>query len=835
MIIRGIALASVLAIPSFAQSVADSASVLDSAKVQAAVANVPVDSSNVQAVTDSVSADSLNAQATADRASVDSLNTQVATDSVQVNTTDVQVATADSQMDSSWTIGGSWGAEFGYHSVVTKKNESDEVYENGSDSILPGKKYKNYFQVPGIYAAWNAYVQMESPTGKKFEFILDATSDNWNRFDPRFVQVTYEDRHQTLVLGDMFVSGGELYLDNIDLFGASYDLRLGKDSIVAFGIFGGENRAPKLPFEKDPDMYNEYIDLDEVEAQKMVLGFKGLLNASKKFNATLGFIGSKDYLEDPYFRDGTTHNVNLSNPMFSSKTLFGEFNGKVMGGRGSYNIQFGIGGADTLNVVAHRAVNAVFEDAGLDVSSFAQLRRLMNNSSLVEKMNRDELELIFGDNMDMTVSEMRTELKRVLALASEALKKYNENSDRNSNEWTFQNFALSGNYNWQKNFTTVDAYFRMVGRNYYSAGSPDLLQNSRQLGAKLETKVKDPWKLNVGYELNIENASGSGDAYNFFGFAEGSKLGLIPGADDDWLKKHEQDPLRTLYIHDFELKNTVKVRDSVEFMVRYALNYRTRSTPQRLHGNYMASSGIYSDSWFASQAGKKTVEVETDNGTIQIDSSRWAKYASLQKEPFLATQLDERLLKHTFELGATFKLPKNVLKVGGILTFRSDLSRFNQDELLDDFDFSDKTYGILGYYFHGSDYFEMRVPISLTSTLSRVRNYASFMPRFRSYNRDDMSELEWSLSDNATIQLSPNFIDLMLNGSIRQNFMSRNEENKTVEEMELDLDLSAGLRFQLTERLTNEWIFGAFFNHRPDNESQDYRDIYGSISINLDF
>ena len=834
MIIRGIALASVLAIPSFAQSVADSSSVADSAKVQA-VANVSIDSANAQAATASAPVDSVNAEVVAASVPADSVNTQVATDSVQVDSVNTQVVSANPQADSSWTIGGSWSAVFGYHSVVTQKNELDSVYVNGTDSIQPGKKYKNYFQVPGVYAAWNAYLQMESPTGKKFEFILDATSDNWNRFDPRFVQVMYEDRHQTLVLGDMYVSGGELYLGNIDLFGLSYDLRLGRDSVVALSAFGGENRAPKLPYEKDLDMYNQYIGLDEVEAQKMVLGFKARLNASKNVNATLGFIGSKDYLEDPYFRDGTTRDVNLSNPMFSSKTFFGELNGKVMGGRGSYNIQLGIGGADTVNVVAHRAVNAVFEDAGLDVSSFAQLRRLMNNPTLVEKMDRDELELIFGDNTDMTIREMRTELKRVLELASEVLTQYNENNDKDPNEWTFQNLALSGNYNWQSNSTTVDAYFRMVGRNYYSAGSPDLLQNSRQLGAKLETKVKDPWKLNVGYELNIENASGSGDAYNFFGFAEGSKLGLIPGADDDWLKKHEQDPLRTLYIHDFELKNTVKVRDSVEFMARYALNYRTRSTPQRLHGNYMASSGIYSDSWFVSQYGKRTIEVETENGVIQIDSSHWAKYAALQKEPYLATQFDERLLKHTLELGATFKLPKNVLKVGGVLTFRSDLSKFNQDELLDGFEFSNKTYGILGYYFHGSDYFEMRIPMSLSTSLSWIRNYASFMPRFRSYNRDDMSELEWSLSDNATIHVSPNFIDLMLNGSIRQNFMSRQEEGKSVEEMELDLDLSAGLRFQLTERLTNEWIFGAFFNHRPDNRSQDYRDIYGSISVNLDF
>ena len=175
--------------------------------------------------------------------------------------------------------------------------------------------------------------------------------------------------------------------------------------------------------------------------------------------------------------------------------------------------------------------------------------------------------------------------------------------------------------------------------------------------------------------MNIENASGSGDAYNVFGFAEGSKLGLLPGADDDWLEKHEQDASRTLYDHNFDLKNTFRVRDSIEIMARYALNYRTRSTPQRLHGNYFASSGIYSDSWFEKQKDKPTIDVETDDGTIQIDSARWAKYAALQSEPYLATQFEERLLKHTFELIATVRFPKNVLKVGGVWTYRTDMSK----------------------------------------------------------------------------------------------------------------------------------------------------------------
>ena len=38
------------------------------------------------------------------------------------------------------------------------------------------------------------------------------------------------------------------------------------------------------------------------------------------------------------------------------------------------------------------------------------------------------------------------------------------------NAWTAQNLAVAGSYNWKGNSTEIDAYFRIVGRNYYSAG-----------------------------------------------------------------------------------------------------------------------------------------------------------------------------------------------------------------------------------------------------------------------------------------------------------------------------------------------------------------------------
>ena len=55
------------------------------------------------------------------------------------------VDSADAKASESWSVNGSVGAEFGYHSVVTGKNETDSVFFSGNDSIYPGQKYRNYF------------------------------------------------------------------------------------------------------------------------------------------------------------------------------------------------------------------------------------------------------------------------------------------------------------------------------------------------------------------------------------------------------------------------------------------------------------------------------------------------------------------------------------------------------------------------------------------------------------------------------------------------------------------------------------------------------------------
>ena len=316
---------------------------------------------------------------------------------------------------------------------------------------------------------------------------------------------------------------------------------------------------------------------------------------------------------------------------------------------------------------------------------------------------------------------------------------------------------------------------------------------------------------------------------------EGTKLGLT-GADDSWLKKHEQDPVRTLYIHDAYLKNDFKLNEKIDFMFKYALNYRTRHTAQRLYANYSASSGIYDDPWFDALPGRSTLEFVNDEGdTLVIDSAHWARYYALADEDFLATQFVEKLMKHTLELGFAFKLPKNVLKAGATLVVFTDMSKFEQNELLSPFDFRNKTYGVLGYYCHGSDDLEQRYPISLTTTTDYLKNTVSVMPRYKIYNRNDMREFEWSLMDNMEVEIVPEFMDLSLSGGLRQNLLSYEIEDEDYDEMELDIDASAKLRIHLSPSLYTDWTVGSIFNYRPDSKADQYKDFYIIAALNYDF
>lgn len=742
-------------------------------------------------------------------------------------------------VENGWKVSGNIVLDLGYHWVFMSHNRSDDVVVD-EDTIYHGDRYKNFFQVPGLFANWIANVVMESPEGQTIELSTDISSDTWNSFNVHSFQASYSDDFQKLTLGNLFANGGEISLAGVNVLGASYELELFKNAakmpMFEVSVFGGEVQAPKVVGTKDRDIYNEYIDDGEAVAQKMVMGTKVLWNMHRRFNGAVGFVGSKDYLEDPFLRDGMSGNVNTASPIMSSRTLFAEGNWLVYPGDIKLNGQVAVGAADTTNAAVIRAMNNVFTDAGLDASDFALLNRLMKNPAAVNSLTQDQLESIFGDNTMMSSSEMRAKLRMLLAEAKDRVKDFKSRDTRpsNPNFWDYQNWALSGSFEWSNDNTFIEGYFKYVGAGYYSAGSPDMLQNTRLYGGNLKQKITDFWRLTFGYDINIENADDGHGGYNIIGFGEGEKWG-VTGADGKWLKAHNQDESRTLYIHKGYLGNEFKILDNLSLALKYGFDYRTRSTSLRLYPSFETASGIYEDSWFRPRSGKSTMPVVAGDDTIRIDSARWAMYRELQGEEYLASMFEENLLKHTVEMAITYKFPKNVLKVIGIWMYRTDLSKFGEDDLLDGFNFSNKTYGILGYYFHGGDYFEQRYPISLTTTLDGFRNTVGVMSRYRIFNRNDMTEFEWSLSDNMTIPVSKDYLDVTLNGNFRQNFMDGSVNGRKLDEMEIDVDGSVSLRFHHSASLFTDWTLGALYSYRPDNRADQYKDFYAIASLNYSF
>lgn len=744
--------------------------------------------------------------------------------------------------DTIWNVTGNVGLAVGYHQVFMRRNATGKPYVSDGDTIEHGEHYINYFQVPGFFLNLNANLMMESPTGQTVEFITDIGVDKWQQFHLHNLQAIYTDDMQRIALGDVFLKAGDIYLSGITAFGGAYDLKLFKNAVMdplfEASVFVGETRAPKIIGNRNKDVYKDYIEDGEAESQEMVVGGKVRWNMHRRFNGTLGYIGSKNYVEDPFLRDGMSSDVNTANPLITSRTFFADGNWLLFPSDIKLNGQVAVGVADTANAARIRAVNSVFSEAGLDVSNYSLLNKLMKNPSYVASLSHEDLESIFGEGSLKTPKEMRAELRRLITKASQISKEDDGNSETrpsHSDFWGHEHWSLAGSYEWSNDKTFIEGFFRYVGREYYSAGSPDLLQNTRMIGGNLKQKIFDFWNLGFGYTMNVENAADDGDGYNIFGMAEGSQWGMFSGADDSWLEEHEQDANRTLYNHDLYVKNDFKINNWISLSTKYAVNYRTRSTAQRLYANYSISSGIYDDPWFDVRSGKSTMDVVEGNDTIQIDSARWAKYFELSDADYLATQFDEKFLKHTFELGATFLLPKNELKVGGIWIYRTDLSEFVQDDLLDGFDFEDETYGILGYYFHGSDYFEMRYPLSLTTSLEGIKNMFSITPRYKIYNRNDMYELEWNWNDHLEVDLSKDFLLLTLGTGMRYNVLSYEIDSEKDEDRELDIDGSVSLRVYHTKTLYSDWTLGSLFYYRPDSRADQYKDLYFIAALNYDF
>lgn len=739
-----------------------------------------------------------------------------------------------------WTLSGNVALQVGYHLVRMRRNHTGETWISGEDSVLQNKRYRNYFQVPGLFGTLDAYIRMETQSGKTIEFNTALESNSWNRFSAKNVRTTYTDKFQQITLGDTYASAGEIYLSGISMLGASYTLNLFKnknqDPLFTLSAFGGEHQSPKYPNEKNPEVYKDWIEANEAEAQEMVVGASLRWKPLRRFDATVGYIGRKDYLEDPFLRDGISENTNTIDPMITSKTFFADGNWLFYPGDIELNGQIAAGAADTADVLVQRAIQQVFSEAGLSIENMKLLRNLMRSPSLVSSLSREELLEIFGENTLLAASEMREKLRYLIQEANKVKDKAekSESSPSDISDWDGSNLAIAASLRWDLGKTLIEGKLSYVGENFYSAGSPDQLNNTRAFSALLEQEVSSFYDFELGYDLKIENAA-NGNKYNIFGFGEGTRFGLFPDKNSSWYDKHELDENRTYYKHNASLENNFQIGKVAAFSVGYSADYRTRSRPLRLYANYSTESGIYDDPWFAPKKDSPTLTLVANGDSTEIDSSRFAEYYALANEPYLASRFEERLLKHSISTEVSFFFPSNVLRIGGIWNIYRDYSHFERDSLLENLDFKNSTFASLGYYFHGADYFEQRYPVSLHTSFKKFKNILSVTPRYKMYNFASMRELEWNFSEHFEIPLFNNFMEAFIDANYRLEFYKRNYEGERLREIEADLDGSITWRVHHTNALYSDWMLGATYNYRPDNRADEYRDFWAAIALHYAF
>ena len=740
-----------------------------------------------------------------------------------------------------WNIIGNTMIGATYHIVTMSKNDGEKNDIVGKDTIAPGEEYKNKFQVPGLVGRASAYMLMQSVDGETIEFNADLSADSWNHFSPNPVTLSYSDAHNKVVLGDFLLMGGETYMSGLPVFGADYTVSLMKNKanqpLFQLNGFFGEAKRSLIEGNRHPYIYNEYIDDGELQAQRLAYGGFLKWTPLRRFDAKVGLIYANDELEDPLLRDGASNSWTTSDPIQESFTLYADGNWLFFPGDVELNGQIAVGRADTADVVRQRAINKVFSDAGLNVSSFSLLRQLMQNQSRINSLSDAELYSIFGETTTLTRNRMRDSLK---TLVNEAKNMQKDTEDDRDNgrvmglNWGSQNFAIGASLNWNIYKTRINGHIKYVGEDFYSAGSPNQLSDTREFGARLEQDILGFWDLAFNYQINVENAA-KGDKTNFFGLSEGTKWGLFGNDESSWYDKHEFDTDRTKYIQNVGLDNAFKVNKDMDVNFTYNFEYKTQHRPFVLQGDCAQEDGVYKDNWFSAHQGSDSTMIINCKDTSYVDAKKWSDFMAITLEPFLASRFQEKLFKHTWNFGITYRAFNSIFKVNGIWTYRTDGSEFLRDSLVDGINFSNTTWGKLGYYFGASDYFEQTYPISVMTTLPILQNRFGITTRYKTYNRDDMKEFEFTIEDEIEIPFMSRFLILGLNSSFRLMDTGWKEDGIDISETEMDIISNLNVRINHTKKFYTEWFVGVAAYARPDNKSSEYSDLYMGVNAHYVF
>ncbi|MGL1901278.1 MAG: hypothetical protein OCC49_04010 [Fibrobacterales bacterium] len=684
---------------------------------------------------------------------------------------------------------GNLGLGIEYNQVAHEKVAGPKVFVGGSgDTIGVNSEYPNDKLQDGMAYNFSVYSSLDygdfvmeySMDGKYDDWIADSDVKSIAQLDP--LSLKLGTKNHTVQVGDFNEVGGELSFAGRDILGGKYYGKFGGDEynkpVVAITGVYGEAQRPLDVGVKNPEAFNEIIEINNAYTQEMLLYLQMEIYSSNYSSLTFGWVQAENSRDGfSLGRDDLAVSSGLYDP--ERKSQSGYWRGHWTNPKGTFevNAEIAFGVSDTLNGnIINGTSNFV-----TDLKTAYSLDSTLTTEQIV---TLDSLHQIISDSL--SAYPVIRNKDDFAALLNESGTSFNGmNVDSLYDDYVARASAGNGEDEWYEKLKNNMAYMveaeyffpqssvafgaKIVTPYFYSPGSgTSVSANSRNYFGSYSHTIQNNWNAGIEYNLDINNVGTKGDL-NLFGFAEGSFIGLQEGKD---VKANE---IRPLYIHDIILNSDYRLNDQWSFDIEYGINYQTQkdSTTQIAKSD---DDVVFTDSFFKGAGAATDTTLIYYGSTLAINKDRYLGY--LAAEEVLQHDFESKELLHSVSLGSKFDLNSmNQFKLGADLEYLFDKSEFantsdNYYTTASDtlsIALSNKTLRELGYYLGGEDKVKYSFPFeySLKYQPLRFNNRFKVTPIFTSIVKGNEEITELKVSNKVSIKILDRKITLGLDVGLK--------------------------------------------------------------------
>ena len=644
---------------------------------------------------------------------------------------------------------------FEYHGVRTDKNETGAPVVVGADTVLPGDRYPNRHYVGGFRPYLSYYSQARFGTERVLETQAFVAWDDWADWTTKPVTLSWESPQNHLRLGHFVENGADLVVSGLPLLGASYVFNTptaGRTRpFLTVQAVAGEVRSPLSEGDRDPDIFGEVILPGGARAQELFLLGRLAVSPFWGIEVAAGAMRDWDRREDPYLRDEISSRSVLEEDPVDALGFFGELSWRSPGGEFEARATLVHSSADSSQRSWSLAVERWLDENNVFVEADT-LRSLLLRKNAIGVA---QLERALPPRLGKSGRQVLDELRSLSSDIRDSLtKNYVGGIDLTP---TGDNFAGAIDVSWRHAKSAVEFGCRYLGRNFVSPGSPNLVSNSREYTVRLAQGVSYWWDVEANAALTVEDASAHASHLNFFGFGEGSLLGV--DSDPEALERLGERRTRPRLVLDVDLSNRWTIPGGFELRLGYDYGVRRRRTARTLQKNVSSDAGVFADPFFASASSDADV-FYYNSGAYKVDSARWSAYDALPDT--LGRGFVQKLVSH--RLSANLSWTRSWLTLSGGTELRWDLDESEFDHYSfekSDWKLADTTWSKMGHLYGQNDAFIASFPLEFRARTKRFDNRLRLQWTSRDYADLERAESEWSLMESFEWRAIPGRLSIL--------------------------------------------------------------------------